>query len=156
MLQRQVINWLPALAVMAAGMCSAAPRVGPLEVRAGHASPACFTVPEAEERRAGAPDFDAITVADVATPKLPVWTMSMPSERTFAVSFRMCIPYAGRLPVLPPTNATALVPGRVYEVAIAARAPQAGMPRLYKARFCLRSRDRGLIQLPAGAPACIG
>lgn len=67
----------------------------------------------------------------------------MPKARTFAVTFRMCIPYAGRLPVLPQTPAAALLPGRPYEVTLAVCAPQqAGAPRSYRARFCLAGQGQ--------------
>lgn len=130
----------------------AAPRVGPLEVRSSAASPACFTIPQAEERRAGAPQFDAISVTDGANGKLILWSMSMPRERTFAVSFRMCIPYAGRLPVLPRTVAAKLVPGRIYHVTMTARTPAPGAPRVYLAWFCLRTGN--VRQLPGAASVC--
>lgn len=130
----------------------AASRIGELEVRPGKGGAACFTIPHAQERRTGAPQFEAISVTDAANPKLALWSMAMPRERTFAVSFQMCIPYGGRLPVLPRTAAAALAPGRVYEVTIAPRAPQAGAPRLYRARFCLRPAR--VLQLAPGAASC--
>ena len=122
-----------------------AARVGELEVREGNAGMPCFTIPEAEERRSGAPDFQSISVFDTAAgAKMPMWSMAMPKTRTFPVSFRMCIPYAGRLPVLPQTPAAALQPGHPYEVTIEVRAPQqAGAPHNYRARFCLVSQGKG-------------
>lgn len=153
MLRRQIALCLLAMLVQATAYCSPA-RIGPLEVRPSASSSACFTIPAEEERRSGAPDFHAITVADAASPRHPVWSMAMPRERTFAVNFRMCIPYAGRLPVLPATTAAALVPGHVYDVVLTARTPRAGAPRAYRARFCLRARDARLTQLAPGATAC--
>ena len=120
-------------------------RTGELEVRQGNAGVPCFTITEAEERRAGAPDFQSISVFDAATgAKTPMWSMAMSKVRTFPVSVRMCIPYAGRLPVLPQTPAAALMAGRPYEVTIEARAPQAaGAPRSYRGRFCLVGQEQG-------------
>lgn len=130
----------------------ATPRVGAVEVRAGPTGTACFTMPQEQERRIGAPDFDAIMVSDAASPKLTLWAMAMPAARTFAVSFRMCIPYGGRLPVLPQTPSTPLASGKVYDVALSPRAPAAGAPRLYRGRFCLRGG--AVRQLPLQAASC--
>src|SRR6476660_9285556 len=80
----------------------AGPRVGELVVRTGSSGVPCFTISEAEEARSGAPDFHAIAVSEG---KNVLWGMTMHGQRTFPVSFRMCIPYAGRLPVLPQTPA---------------------------------------------------
>ena len=146
----QVVSLVLACAI---GMpCMAASRIGSLEVRAGKASAACFTIAQAQERRTGAPQFDAISVSDTANPRLALWSMVMPRERTFAVSFQMCIPYGGRLPVLPQTAAAALAPGRIYEATMAPRAPPAGAPRLYRARFCLRPPR--VLQLAPGDASC--
>lgn len=147
--QTRLWCWCLVLASLLAVPCEAAPRVGPLEVRAGHAGVACFTIPEAQERGSGPPQFDSISVADVFAPRTPLWSMTMPPDRTFAVSFRMCIPYGGRLPVLPHNVAAPLTAGRIYEVTMTPRAPEAGAPRMYRARFCLHGR--AVQQLSVGA-----
>ncbi|MEJ7804499.1 MAG: hypothetical protein WKG03_01060 [Telluria sp.] len=134
-----------ALALASAGACAAS-RVGELVVKEGNAGVPCFTIPEAEEARGGAPNFHAITVTEVGV-KGALWKMAMPAQRTFPVTFRMCIPYAGRLPVLPQTPAVALQPRRVYEVAIDARARGAGAPRDYRARFCLERQEDGALRV---------
>jgi hypothetical protein len=116
-------------------------RVGVLEVRNGHGGVPCFSIPREEEERGGAPNFHAITVSAADQPRASAWSMAMPPHRTFPISFLVCIPYAGRLPVLPQTPAAALLPGKVYEVAIEARGPLAiGAPRSYRGRFCLDRR----------------
>ena len=123
---------------LAVAPAAGAMRTGELEVREGKAGMPCFTIPQAEEERNGAPDFRAISVVEAGPgARTPMWSMEMPQARTFPVSFRMCIPYAGRLPVLPQTPALALQPGRPYDVTIEAAAPQQGGPRVYRARFCL-------------------
>lgn len=134
---------------LAAAPAVGAVRSGELEVREGKAGVPCFTISETEERRGGAPDFHAISVAETgAGARNVMWTMSMPKARTFPVTFRMCIPYAGRLPVLPQTPAAALQPGRPYEVTIEVRArQQANAPRYYRARFCLQRQGQGQGQL---------
>jgi hypothetical protein len=144
MSSRSIIRCALILGLVAAQLAGAA-RIGELEVREGKAGVPCFTIPEAEERRSGAPDFQAINVLEAGTgAKTPLWSMAMPKARTFPVSFRMCIPYAGRLPVLPQTPAAPLQAGRPYDVTIEVRAPQqAGAPRNYRARFCLVALDKG-------------
>ena len=121
-----------------------APRIGEAEVRDANKGQPCFTISEREERRGGAPDFEAISVVDTsARPRETVWKMSMPKGRTFPVMFSMCIPYAGRVQSLPQTRAAELEPGKVYEVTIDVRS--GGAPeqaRGYGARFCL-VRQRG-------------
>ncbi len=140
---RLLVALLTVLALSA--MDSAAARVGELQVRAGARGEPCFTISEAEELRSGAPDFHAITVS---AGKATLWTMVMPSDRTFPVSFRMCIPYAGRLPVLPQRPAAELQAGRVYEVVIEARGrASAAMPRSYRGRFCLARDKSGALAL---------
>lgn len=126
------------LAGVSAGEARAG-RVGELLVRQGNGGMPCFTVSEAEEKRGGAPNFESITVSDSAGPgRGAMWSMTMPKQRTFPVTFRMCVPYAGRLPVLPQMPAAPLEAGRVYEVAIQARGPfAAAAPRSYRAHFCL-------------------
>lgn len=125
------------LAVM--DSAAAAPRIGELEIRQGNGGAPCFSISEAEEQRGGAPDFDSITVSEG---KLVLWTMSMPKQRTFPVTFRMCIPYAGRLPVLPQMPAAALRAGKAYDVFVATRKPGAS-PQGYRARFCLVRQGLG-------------
>lgn len=135
--------------VLVGAHAAGAVRVGELAVREGHAGVPCFTISEAEERRSGAPDFRSISVAEPGA-KAPLWSMAMPGARTFPVSFWMCIPYAGRLPVLPQMPAAALQPGKPYDVTIEVRAPsQAGAPHTYRARFCMLGPgpDRLRVQL---------
>lgn len=131
--------------VMAGGQAQGAARTGALEVREGNAGVPCFTIPESEERRSGAPQFKSISVAEAGPgSKTVMWTMAMSTPRTFPVSFRMCIPYAGRLPVLPQTPAAALQPDRPYEVTIDVREGKvADAPRQYRTRFCLVSQGQG-------------
>lgn len=142
------------LAAMAgAGECAAA-RVGELMVKEGKGGAPCFTISEAEEKRGGTPDFHAITVSEHGG-KAALWKMAMPAHRTFPVTVRMCIPYAGRVPVLPQTPAAPLEAGRLYDVAITARPPRGPKaPRDYRARFCL-VRAAGALEvrnIPMGSP----
>ncbi len=132
------------LAIASAGECAAS-RPGELLVKEGTKGVPCFTIPETEEARGGTPDFHAITVSEVGI-KGALWKMTMPAQRTFPVTFRMCIPYAGRLPVLPQTPAAPLQPGRVYEAAIDARS-QGAVPREYRARFCLYRKEGGTLRV---------
>ncbi len=138
-----------ALLVAASGQC-AGTAIGALEIRAGHGGQPCFTIPAAEELRSGTPDFQSIVVREMGRPGkgagTPVWTMAMTGPRTFAVTYTMCIPYAGRLPVLPQTPAAPLRKGQSYEVVIAVRAPPAKSPRSYRGWFCMEGDG-------AGAPA---
>ncbi len=152
MLPSSFLRCLFVLAMSAgAGECAAA-RTGELLVREGNAGVPCFTIPEAEEARSGAPDFQAITVSEAGV-KAALWKMAMPAQRTFPVTFRMCIPYAGRLPVLPQTPAAALEAGKLYEVAISARARKSGTaPRDYRGRFCLVQAE-GVLRVRNIAPA---
>lgn len=135
-------------------------RTGELEVRQGHGGVPCFTISQAQERRAGAPQFQSISVADGGPgARALMWRMALPNWRSFAVSFRMCIPYGGRLAVLPQTAAAALVPGRPYEVTMeAAPDPAAGAPRIYRARFCLVRQGAGELLVRGldarGRPGC--
>jgi hypothetical protein len=141
-------NWFLCCAIvvgLAAAPAGVAPRAGELEVRQGNGGVPCFTISEAQERRTGAPAFQSISVADSGPgARTVMWRMALPATRSFPVSFRMCIPYAGRLPVLPQTAAAPLMPGRPYEVTMEARAdPAAGAPRMYRARFCLVRQATG-------------
>lgn len=142
MQSRSIIRCAIILGLVGA-QAAGAPRIGELDVRPGDAGLPCFTISEAEERRSGTPDFQSISVVDSAA-NVPVWSMAMPPARTFPLAFLMCVPYAGRLSVLPQTPAVPLQPGRTYEVMIAVRAPrQAGAPRSYHARFCLVAQGSG-------------
>jgi hypothetical protein len=146
-----------ALVLVLVGAHAAGPRrVGELEVKEGKNGVPCFTISEAEERRSGAPDFLSISVVESGPgARAPLWSMVMPAPRTFPVSFRMCIPYAGRLPVLPQMPAAALQAGKPYDVTIEVKAPQqATAPHSYKARFCLSGDGPGALRvrnLGAGA-----
>lgn len=149
---------------LASGSACAAARSGEVVVREGNQGVPCFSISEAQERRTGAPNFHSITVSEAgAGAKGVVWIMKMPKHRTFPVSFRMCVPYAGRLPVLPQTPARGLQPGRVYEVLIEPRPPFAGKaPRSYRGRFCVvkTAQGRAGVDLPApdskGRHVCAG
>ena len=127
---------------------AAAPRIGEAEVRESANGLPCFTISEREERRNGAPNFDAITVYDPSSrPRARMWTMSMPPSRTFPVLFSMCVPYGGRVQSLPQTAAAVLEAGKVYDVLIDVRAGDTpNQPRGYGARFCLaRQRDGSVL-----------
>jgi hypothetical protein len=135
------------LLAVASAPAGAAVRIGEAQVRDGSNGTPCFTISEREERRAGAPNFKAVTVYDPSrTPKATMWTMAMPPTRTFPVSFSMCIPYAGRLRALPQTAAVALETGKVYQVVINAHvAGAADAPHGYASRFCLLRQGDGSI-----------
>jgi hypothetical protein len=137
--------------------CAApAPRTGEAEVRESSSGLPCFTISEREERRGGAPNFDAITVYDPsARPRAKMWAMTMPANRTFPVLFSMCVPYGGRVQSLPQTAAATLEPGKVYEVYIDVRASDTpDQPRGYGARFCLaKQRDGSVVVHHIGAGA---
>jgi hypothetical protein len=124
--------WLPAAAAHA--------RVGEAEVREGPRGGPCFTITPREERL-GTPDFQGIVVWEGAH---PVWKMTMPKERTFPLTFGMCVPYGGRVASLPRTTSSALVPGRVYSLRIEARPDGRGRTApFYEARFCLARQHDG-------------
>lgn len=124
----------------------AAARVGEAEVREAPNGGPCFTISAREERRGGTPNFDTVTVSDTLGRRNVLWKMSMPRERTFPVSFSMCIPYAGRVQALPQTPAATLQPGRVYHVRIDARPVKgARHPSAYEARFCLAQQRDGSV-----------
>lgn len=136
--------------LVAAGRAGAA-RVGEIEVRqAGNGMP-CFTVAASEEKNHGAPNFHSIAVTEVAG-NTTMWKMVMPRERTFAVLNYMCVPYAGRPPVLPQTPAAPLRSGKTYEVVITAEPATALSPRQYRGRFCLLEKDGALQVQSATAP----
>jgi hypothetical protein len=124
-----------------------APRIGEAEVRETRGGLPCFTISEREERRGGAPNFQAVTVYDPsARPRARMWAMSMPADRTFPVLFSMCIPYAGRVQALPQTKAATLESGKLYEVYIDVRSGGGpNQPRGYGARFCLAKQRDGSV-----------
>lgn len=132
---------------------TAAPRTGEAEVRESGNGLPCFTITEREEQR-GAPNFQAVTVYDIsARPRIKMWAMAMPPDRTFPVLFSMCVPYGGRVQSLPQTASTPLQPGTVYEVSIDARPGGApGLPRSYGARFCVVKRRGGGVVVHHIAP----
>lgn len=122
------------LGLLASATLHAASRVGEIDVRTGYGGMPCFTISQAEEQRSGEPNFQSIVVADADA---VLWKMAMPKPRTFPVSPHMCIPYGGRLPVLPQTPSAPLQPGKTYEVTFhVAPSRAAGAPRLYRGRFC--------------------
>lgn len=133
---------LPPLTGAAAGG-----RVGELDVRVGNNGAPCFTVSAREEERSGAPQFQSITVSEPGA-YAPMWAMTMPRGRTFALAYYMCVPYGGRPPVLPQTRASALQRGRPYEVVVNALPARAGAPRQYRGRFCVQAD--GVALLAAG------
>jgi len=116
----------------------AARRIGEAQVRADANGQPCFTISEREEKRSGTPDFQAITVSEGTR---LLWHMTMPRDRTFPVSFSMCIPYGGRVTALPQTPAAALGEGKMYSVQLDAR-PGKGpaMPLRYRASFCVHPK----------------
>ena len=115
-------------------------RVGEAEVREGPRGGPCFTITPREERL-GTPDFHGIVVWEGAH---PVWKMTMPKERTFPLTYGMCVPYGGRVASLPRTASGPLVPGRVYSLRIEARPGGGGRAApFYEARFWLARRQDG-------------
>lgn len=142
-MSRHYFILLIALSSAARADAAPAPRTGEAAVRETGKGLPCFTISEREERLAGAPDFESVTVYDTsARPRAKMWAMAMPPTRTFPVLFSMCIPYAGRVQSLPQTKATTLEPGKVYEVRIDVRGgADRNRPRGYAARFCLARRD---------------
>jgi hypothetical protein len=134
-------NRIPLL--LACAWLAAAPahaRVGEAEVREGPRGGPCFTITPREERL-GTPDFQAIVVWEGAR---PVWKMTMPRDRTFPLTFGMCVPYGGRVASLPRTASVPLAPGRVYSLRIEARPRGNGRTAAaYEARFCLARQPDG-------------
>jgi hypothetical protein len=114
-------------------------RIGAAEVREGPRGGPCFTISPREERE-GTPDFHAVTVSDG---QHMLWKMTMPPERTFSLSFSMCVPYGGQVASLPHTRAAALESGKVYYLRIDVRPGKVrSTAQAYAARFCLaRQRD---------------
>ena len=123
--------WLPATVAHA--------RVGAAEVREGPRGGPCFTITPHEERL-GTPDFHGIVVWDGAR---PVWKMTMPKERTFPLTYGMCVPYGGRVASLPRTASGPLVPGHVYSLRIETRPGGGRTAPFYEARFCLARQHDG-------------
>lgn len=144
------------LTLLLALPAQAARRIGEAQVREGANGVPCFTISEREEKRGGAPDFQAVTVSGSGGKVL--WRMAMPRERTFPVMYSMCIPYGGRVQALPQTPAASLEPGKTYLVQIDARpGRKAAMPLRYEARFCLVKKSGGnanQYRVAAGAPDC--
>jgi hypothetical protein len=119
----------------------AARRIGEAQVRESANGLPCFTISEREEGRSGTPDFGAITVTEG---ERILWRMAMPPERTFPVTYSMCVPYGGRVPALPQTPATPLASGIVYTVQIDTRPrPEPLAPLRYGARFCVAAPGKG-------------
>jgi hypothetical protein len=115
-------------------------RTGAAEVREGPRGGPCFTISPREERE-GTPDFHAVSVSDG---QRLLWKMTMPPERTFPLSFSMCVPYGGQVASLPHTEATALEAGKVYYLRIEARPGKVrGAAQAYEARFCLARQRNG-------------
>lgn len=158
----------PVLTLLLAGLslylpsAQAARRVGELQVRADANGQPCFTISEREEGRGGSPDFQSITVSE--GPRI-LWRMAMPRERTFPMNASMCVPYGGRVPALPQTQAVSLDEGKTYVVALEVRpGKDMTVPLRYQGRFCLKSgrpgrsdmRDREAEAQPArGLDACL-
>lgn len=133
---------LPVLLLCATLPAHAHTRVGEAEVREGPRGGPCFTI-AAREARLGTPDFQAIAVWDATH---PVWKMAMPKGRTFPLTYGMCVPYGGRVAALPRTASAPLLPGRVYNLRIDARAGSGRTASGYEARFCVvRQRDGGAV-----------
>jgi len=130
---------LPTLLCACLLAASAHARVGEAEVREGPRGGPCFTITPREERL-GTPEFQAIVVWDGAR---PVWKMAMPKERTFPLSFAMCVPYGGRAAPLPRTTPARLEPGHVYSLRIEARPGNGRAASSYEGRFCLARQHDG-------------
>lgn len=128
--------------VLLCAWCLAAPacaRVGAAEVREGPRGGPCFTITPREERL-GTPEFRSIVVWEGAR---PVWKMTMPKERTFPLTFGMCVPYGGKVASLPRTTPAPLAPGRIYSLRIEARPGKGSAATSYEARFCLARQHDG-------------
>jgi hypothetical protein len=130
---------LGALALVV-GPAGAMARTGSAEVREGPRGGPCFTISPKEDSK-GTPDFQSVTVSDG---QRLLWKMSMPPERTFPLSFSMCVPYGGQVASLPRTQAAELETGRVYYLHIEARPGKVrGAAQAYEARFCLVRQSDG-------------
>jgi hypothetical protein len=131
---------LYALALTLSPAQGALARIGAAEVREGPRGGPCFTISPREERE-GMPEFHAVTVSDGTR---LLWKMTMPPERTFPLSFSMCVPYGGQVASLPRTQAAKLEAGKVYFLRIDARPGKArGTAQAYEARFCLAKQRDG-------------
>lgn len=118
----------------------AARRIGDAQVRMDANGQPCFTISEREEKRSGTPDFEAITVSEGTR---VLWHMAMPPDRTFPVSFSMCIPYGGRVTALPQTPALDLGEGKMYLVQLEARpGKNPATPLRYQVQFCLEPKRK--------------
>jgi hypothetical protein len=127
-------------ALLLASLADVQARTGAAEVREGPRGGPCFTISPREERE-GTPDFQAVTVSDG---QRLLWKMSMPPERTFPLSFSMCVPYGGQVASLPRTQAAALEAGKIYYLRIDARPGKVGgAAQAYEARFCLAKQRDG-------------
>jgi hypothetical protein len=125
---------------LTAGPAAAIARTGAAEVREGPRGGPCFTISAKEESK-GPPDFQSVTVSDG---QRLLWKMSMPPERTFSLSFSMCVPYGGQVASLPHTPAAKLQTGQVYSLHIEARPGKVrGAAQAYDARFCLVKQNDG-------------
>ena len=124
----------------------AARRIGEAQVRADANGQPCFTISEREEKRSGTPDFQSITVSEGGR---VLWHMAMPRDRTFPVSFSMCIPYGGRVTALPQTPAAELGEGTRYSVQLEARPGKSPvMPLHYQTSFCLHPKRADRVPAP--------
>lgn len=137
----------PLILLLAGAAASAAPaRTGDAEVRQTRSGLPCFTITEREERH-GAPNFKAVAVYDIsAKPRVKMWSMAMPADRTFPVLFSMCVPYGGRVQSLPQTESATLQMGKLYEVSIdVKRDGNPRQPLSYGTRFCLAKQHDGSV-----------
>jgi len=125
---------------LTADPAAAMARTGAAEVREGPRGGPCFTISPKEDSK-GTPDFQSVTVSDG---QRLLWKMSMPPERTFPLSFAMCVPYGGQVASLPHTQAAELETGKVYYLRIDARPGKVrGGAQAYEARFCLVKQHDG-------------
>jgi hypothetical protein len=134
-----VAHRIPILLCACLLAASAYARVGEAEVREGPRGGPCFTITPREERL-GTPEFQAIVVWEGAR---PVWKMAMPKERTFPLTYGMCVPYGGRAASLPRTTPAPLASGRIYSLRIEARPGKGRTASSYEARFCLARQHDG-------------
>lgn len=150
-----VVTFLFLLLAGAPAAAAPASRVGEAAVRERDKGVPCFTIAEREEQR-GTAYFQGVTVYDVsARPRVKIWAMAMPPNRTFSVMSSMCVPYGGGVRSLPHTVAATLQPGKVYEVLIDVRRDgEHDWPLSYNARFCLaKLRNGGTAVRLAGTAA---
>jgi hypothetical protein len=137
---RSLSSTLCALALTLVPATGAFARTGAAEVREGPRGGPCFTISPKEERQ-GSPDFHSVSVSDG---QRVLWKMTMPPERTFPLSFSMCVPYGGLVASLPRTQAAELEAGKIYYLHIDARPGKVrGGAQAYEARFCLARQGDG-------------